>query len=58
MLTFFPSPVDCYRNKTKAAIENMMADVRVLAPHYETRIGKRMWNERMRRRRGDSRADE
>jgi hypothetical protein len=55
---FLQRALDCYRNKTKAAIENMMADVRVLAPHYETRIGKRMWNERMRRRRGDSRADE
>jgi hypothetical protein len=55
---FLQRALDCYRNKTKGAIDNMMADVRVLAPHYETRIGKRRWNERMRRRRGDSRSDD
>jgi len=50
--------VDCYRNKTKVAIDNMMLDVQLLAPHYETRIGKRRWNDRMRRRDGSSRSDE
>lgn len=40
--------VDCYRNKTRTAIEGMMQDVKTAAPHYETRVGKRKWNERMR----------
>jgi hypothetical protein len=26
----------------------MMQDVQNVAPHYETRVGKRQWNERMR----------
>jgi hypothetical protein len=41
--------VDCYRNKTRTAIESIMQDVKTAAPHYETRVGKRKWNERMRR---------
>lgn len=41
--------VDCYRNKTRSAIESIMQDVKTLAPHYETRVGKRKWNERMRK---------
>jgi len=41
--------VDCYRNKTRAAIESVMQDVKTVAPHYETRAGKRRWNERVRR---------
>ena len=41
-------PVDCYRNKTRSAIESLMQDVKTVAPHYETRVGKRRWNERMR----------
>ena len=40
--------VDCYRNKTRSAIESIMQDVKTSAPHYETRVGKRKWNERMR----------
>lgn len=41
--------VDTYRNKTKAAIEGTMQDVVALAPHYETRAGRRKWNDRRRR---------
>jgi len=40
--------VDCYRNKTRSAMESIMQDVKSSAPHYETRVGKRKWNERMR----------
>jgi hypothetical protein len=40
--------VDCYRNKTRSAMESIMQDVKTAAPHYETRVGKRRWNERMR----------
>lgn len=45
----FSCAVDCYRNKTRTAIENIMQDVKTAAPHFETRVGKRRWNERMRR---------
>jgi hypothetical protein len=41
--------VDCYRNKTRAAIESTMADVHAVAPHFETRPGKRRWVGRMKR---------
>jgi len=43
---FSPSLVDCYRNKTWSA----MQDIKINSPasHYETRVGKRRWNERMR----------
>ena len=40
--------VDCYRNKTRSAMESIMQDVKTATPHYETRVGKRKWNERMR----------
>ncbi|KAH6894160.1 hypothetical protein B0T10DRAFT_240435 [Thelonectria olida] len=46
---FLQRALDCYRNKTRAAIESIMQDVKTVAPHYETRVGKRRWNERMRR---------
>ena len=41
--------MDCYRNKTRAAIEGTMPDAKNAAPHYETRAGKRRWAERGRR---------
>lgn len=34
-----------------------MQDVKTTAPHYETRVGKRRWTERMRQS-GDKREDE
>ena len=40
--------MDCYRNKTRSAMESIMQDVKTSTPHYETRVGKRKWNERMR----------
>ncbi|KAK2007574.1 hypothetical protein LZ32DRAFT_46318 [Colletotrichum eremochloae] len=46
---FLQRALDCYRNKTRSAIESIMQDVKTLAPHYETRVGKRKWNERMRK---------
>ena len=42
--------MDVYRNKTRAAIESIPADVRKLAPLYETRVGKRMLLERIKTR--------
>ena len=40
--------VDCYRNKTRSAMDSIMQDVKTAAPHYETRVGKRKFNDRMR----------
>ncbi|KAL2016451.1 hypothetical protein VTK56DRAFT_3502 [Thermocarpiscus australiensis] len=45
---FLQRALDCYRNKTRSAMESIMQDVKTAAPHYETRVGKRKWNERMR----------
>ena len=53
---WLPRPVDCYRNKTRSAIEQLMLDVKTAAPHYETRPGKRRWGDRMRR--GDKKEDD
>ncbi|EEY15691.1 conserved hypothetical protein [Verticillium alfalfae VaMs.102] len=50
---FLQRALDCYRNKTRSAIESIMQDVKVLAPHYETRVGKRRWNDRMRKGESD-----
>ncbi|KAJ3579662.1 hypothetical protein NPX13_g904 [Xylaria arbuscula] len=44
---FMQRALDCYRNKTRTAVEGAMLDIQKSAPHYETRVGKRRWNERM-----------
>ncbi|KAI1843660.1 hypothetical protein JX266_010106 [Neoarthrinium moseri] len=54
---FLQRALDCYRNKTRNAIESIMQDVKTAAPHYETRVGKRRWSERMRQG-ADKRDDE
>lgn len=41
--------VDCYRNKTRVAVEGLHTDSKSIPQHYETRAGKRRWNKRMRR---------
>ncbi|KAF4595274.1 ribosomal protein L24E [Ophiocordyceps camponoti-floridani] len=46
---FLQRALDCYRNKTRAAIEGTMRDVATVAPFYETRAGKRKWTDRRRR---------
>lgn len=46
---FLQRALDCYRNKTKQAIESIMQDVKTKVPHFETRVGKRRWTERTRR---------
>ncbi|KAG5921890.1 hypothetical protein E4U61_006122 [Claviceps capensis] len=43
---FLQRALDTYRNRTKAAIESTMQDVSAVAPHFETRAGKRRWNAR------------
>ncbi|KAI1820451.1 hypothetical protein F4861DRAFT_533662 [Xylaria intraflava] len=44
---FMQRALDCYRNKMRTAVENSMVDVKTSASHYETRAGKRKWNERI-----------
>ncbi|KAK3310851.1 uncharacterized protein B0T15DRAFT_52191 [Chaetomium strumarium] len=44
---FLQRALDCYRNKTRSAMESIMQDVKAAAPHYETRVGKRKFNEWM-----------
>ncbi|ODA83346.1 hypothetical protein RJ55_01859 [Drechmeria coniospora] len=53
---FLQRALDCYRNKTRAAIEGTMQEVAAVAPHFETRVGKRRWSER--RKRGEENAEE
>ncbi|KAH8729635.1 hypothetical protein BGZ61DRAFT_475220 [Ilyonectria robusta] len=53
---FLQRALDCYRNKTRAAIESIMQDVKTVAPHFETRVGKRRWNARIHR--GEKKDDE
>lgn len=53
---FLQRALDCYRNKTRVAIESNMQDVKSVAPHFETRAGKRRWNEFSKR--GERRDDE
>ncbi|KAI1261512.1 hypothetical protein F5Y18DRAFT_431096 [Xylariaceae sp. FL1019] len=44
---FLQRALDCYRNKTRSAAENVMMDIKAATPHFETRVGKRRWAERM-----------
>lgn len=55
---FLQRALDCYRNKTRNAIESTMQDVKLVAPHYETRKGKRKWQELMRRIGSEKRDEE
>ncbi len=46
--------MDSYRNKVRSTMEGTGKDVAAVAPHFETRVGKRQWNERSKReRRGE-----
>jgi hypothetical protein len=46
--------VDCYRNKTRAGMDATEVDLKSVAPHFETRAGKRRWGDRANREeRGD-----
>jgi len=39
--------VDVYRNKMRSSMMGHGQNVATMAPHFETRIGKRRWNERI-----------
>lgn len=43
--------MDSYRNKVRTTMESTGKDVAAIAPHFETRVGKRQWNERSKRER-------
>lgn len=41
--------VDAYRNKMRSTMVAAGQDVTAIAPHFETRVGKRKWLERGKR---------
>ena len=41
--------VDAYRNKMRSTMVAAGHDVASVAPHFETRVGKRKWMERSKR---------
>lgn len=45
--TLFTILVDAYRNKMRSSMMGAGQDVTTVAPHFETRVGKRKWNERI-----------
>lgn len=50
--------MDAYRNKVGSTVAAGGQDVSVVAPHLETRVGKKMWVERKSKRvRGFKRAE-
>lgn len=51
---FLQRALDCYRNKTRAGMDATEVDLKSVAPHFETRAGKRRWGDRANREeRGD-----
>jgi len=43
--------VDCYRAKVATTMTAAGKDIPAIAPHFETRVGKRRWNERSKKER-------
>lgn len=48
---FLQKALDSYRNKVRSTMDNTGKDVQAIAPHFETRVGKRRWNDRSKRER-------
>ncbi|KAI9801069.1 MAG: hypothetical protein M1833_002937 [Piccolia ochrophora] len=46
---FLQKALDAYRNKMRSAMDVEGSDVAAVAPHFETRVGKRKWSERSQR---------
>ncbi|KAF2015595.1 hypothetical protein BU24DRAFT_346688 [Aaosphaeria arxii CBS 175.79] len=44
---FLQKSLDAYRNKMRSSMMGAGHDVTAVAPHFETRVGKRKWNERI-----------
>jgi len=51
---FLQRSLDAYRNKMRSTMVAAGQDVAVVAPHFETRIGKRKWLEREKRLKRES----
>ncbi|KAF1816245.1 hypothetical protein P152DRAFT_388907 [Eremomyces bilateralis CBS 781.70] len=51
---FLQRSLDAYRNKMRSTMVAAGQDVSNVAPHFETRVGKRKWLERSKRSRRDS----
>jgi hypothetical protein len=46
---FLQKSLDAYRNKMRSSMIGAGQDVSNVAPHFETRVGKRRWNDRLER---------
>ncbi|KAJ4411828.1 hypothetical protein N0V91_000963 [Didymella pomorum] len=46
---FLQKSLDAYRNKMRSSMMGQGQDVTQVAPHFETRVGKRRWNDRIER---------
>jgi len=46
---FLQRSLDAYRNKMRSTMAAAGQDFSTIAPHFETRVGKRKWVERARR---------
>ncbi|KAF1919473.1 hypothetical protein BDU57DRAFT_536456 [Ampelomyces quisqualis] len=46
---FLQKSLDAYRNKMRSSMMGQGQDVTQVAPHFETRVGKRRWTERIER---------
>lgn len=44
---FLQKSLDAYRNKMRSSMVGAGQDVSSVAPHFETRMGKKRWNDRM-----------
>ncbi|KAF2453953.1 hypothetical protein BDY21DRAFT_354606 [Lineolata rhizophorae] len=51
---FLQRSLDAYRNKMRNTMVARGQDVTTVAPHFETRVGKRKWLERSKKAKGDS----
>ncbi|KAF2196961.1 hypothetical protein GQ43DRAFT_230013 [Delitschia confertaspora ATCC 74209] len=47
---FLQKSLDAYRNKMRSTLSGAGQDVGTVAPHFETRVGKRRWNDRLEKR--------
>jgi len=52
---FLQKALDSYRNKTLAALESAGQDVANTTPHFQTRLGKKRWNERNKKQENNDR---
>ncbi|KAI9782140.1 MAG: hypothetical protein M1835_004105 [Candelina submexicana] len=51
---FLQRALDAYRNKMRSSMVAAGQEVSIVAPHFETRVGKRKWQDRSRRSKRES----